>query len=214
MWIVRLALRRPYTFVVLALLIFILGPLVILRTPTDIFPNINIPVVSTIWNYARPLGARDGATASSPATSARLTTTVNDIEHIESQTLAGISVVKIFFRPKARIDAAVVAGDGDRADGPAADAARHDAAAHHQLQRLERAHAPARALGPGALRAAALRRRQQRRPRGARDRPGRGDPVPVRRQAAPDPGGPRSRTRCSRAGSPPPTSSTRSARRT
>jgi multidrug efflux pump subunit AcrB len=106
MWIVRLALRRPYTFAVLALLILILGPLVILRTPTDIFPNINIPVVSTIWNYTG-LSAPEMANRIVTGYERAVTTTVNDIEHIESQTLSGISVVKIFFRPSARIDAAV-----------------------------------------------------------------------------------------------------------
>ena len=106
MWIVRLALRRPYTFAVLALLILILGPLVILRTPTDIFPNINIPVVSTIWNYSG-LSAPEMANRIVTGYERAVTTTVNDIEHIESQTLAGISVVKVFFRPGARIDAAV-----------------------------------------------------------------------------------------------------------
>nr|MDQ2970919.1 efflux RND transporter permease subunit [Acidobacteriota bacterium] len=106
MWIVRLALSRPYTFVVMALLILLLGPLVILRTPTDIFPNINIPVVSTIWNYTG-LSATEMANRIVSNYERALTTTVNDIEHIESQTLSGISVVKIFFRPGARIDAAV-----------------------------------------------------------------------------------------------------------
>ena len=106
MWIVRLALRRPYTFVVVALVILILGPLVILRTPTDIFPNIDIPVVSTIWFYGG-LSAPEMANRMITGYERGVTTTVNDIEHIESQTLAGISVVKIFFQPKARIDAAV-----------------------------------------------------------------------------------------------------------
>src|SRR5260221_10328652 len=91
MWIVRLALRRPYTFVVLALVILILGPLVILRTPTDIFPNINIPVVSVIWNYSG-LSAPEMANRIVSGYERGLTTLVNDIEHIESQTLAGISV--------------------------------------------------------------------------------------------------------------------------
>jgi multidrug efflux pump subunit AcrB len=106
MWIVRLALRRPYTFVVLALVILLLGPLVILRTPTDIFPNINIPVVSVIWNYSG-LSAPEMANRIVSGYERGLTTLVNDIEHIESQTLAGISVIKIFFRQSARIDAAV-----------------------------------------------------------------------------------------------------------
>ena len=106
MWIVRLALRRPYTFVVVALAVLILGPLVILRTPTDIFPNINIPVVSVIWNYGG-LSAPEMANRIVSGYERGLTTTVNDIEHIESQTLSGISVIKIFFRPGVRIDAAV-----------------------------------------------------------------------------------------------------------
>jgi multidrug efflux pump subunit AcrB len=106
MWIVRLALRRPYTFAVVALLILLSGPLVIQRTPTDIFPNINIPVVSTIWSYTG-LSAPEMANRIVTGYERAVTTTVNDIEHIESQTLAGISVVKVFFRPSARIDAAV-----------------------------------------------------------------------------------------------------------
>ena len=106
MWIVRLALRRPYTFVVLALVVLILGPLVILRTPTDIFPNINIPVVSVVWGYGG-LSAPEMANRIVSGYERGLTTTVNDIEHIESQTLSGISVVKIFFRPGAKIEAAV-----------------------------------------------------------------------------------------------------------
>ncbi len=106
MWIVRLALRRPYTFVVLALVVLILGPLVILRTPTDIFPNINIPVVSVVWGYVG-LSAPEMSNRIVSGYERGLTTTVNDIEHIESQTLSGISVVKIFFRPGAKIEAAV-----------------------------------------------------------------------------------------------------------
>src|SRR5262252_779360 len=89
MWIVRLALRRPYPFVVVALVILILGPLVILRTPTDIFPNINIPVVSTIWFYGG-LSAPELANRIVSGYERALTTTVNDIEHIESQTLVGV----------------------------------------------------------------------------------------------------------------------------
>ncbi len=106
MWIVRLALRRPYTFVVLTLVILILGPIVILRTPTDIFPNINIPVVSVVWSYGG-LSAPEMGNRIVSGYERGLTTTVNDIEHIESQTLSGISVVKIFFRPGAKIEAAV-----------------------------------------------------------------------------------------------------------
>ena len=103
MWIVRLALRRPYTFVVASLLILILGPIVIYRTPTDVFPNINIPVISIIWNYGG-LNAQEMSDRIISQTERALTTTVDDIEHIESQSLNGIAVVKVFFQPTAKIE--------------------------------------------------------------------------------------------------------------
>src|SRR5882724_12433000 len=102
MWIVALALRRPYTFVVMALLILILTPIVVLRTPTDIFPNINIPVISIVWNY-QGLSPKDMSDRITSTTERALTTLVNDIDHIESQSLNGVAVVKIYFRPKANI---------------------------------------------------------------------------------------------------------------
>jgi CzcA family heavy metal efflux pump len=106
MWIVRLALRRPYTFVVVALLLLILGPIVILRTPTDIFPNINIPVVSILWNYTG-LNPDDMSNRIVFQTERALTTLVDDIAHIESQSLNGIAVVKVFFQPHADITKAI-----------------------------------------------------------------------------------------------------------
>src|SRR5271168_2393924 len=106
MWIVRLALRRPYTFVVLSLLLFIVGPVVMMRTPVDIFPNIDIPVVSVIWNYAG-LSPQELSDRIVLPFERSLTTTVNDIEHSESQTLNGVSVTKIFFRPSVNISQAV-----------------------------------------------------------------------------------------------------------
>lgn len=106
MWIVRLALRRPYTFVVLSLLLFIIGPLVVLRTPVDIFPNIDIPVVSIIWNYAG-LSPEQLSNRIVLPFERGLTTTVNDIEHTESQTLNGVSVVKVYFQPTVNISQAV-----------------------------------------------------------------------------------------------------------
>jgi multidrug efflux pump subunit AcrB len=102
MWIVRLALRRPYTFVVLAILILIMGALAIVRTPTDIFPNIDIPVVSIIWTY-NGLVPEDMADRIVSITERALTTTVDNIEHIESQSLYGIAVVKVFLQPTASI---------------------------------------------------------------------------------------------------------------
>src|SRR5246500_3666737 len=106
MWIVRLALRRPYTFVVLAILILIMGTLAALRTPTDIFPNINIPVVSIIWNYTG-LAPEDMANRIITLQERNLTTTVNDIEHLESQSLNGVAVIKVFFHPGANISTAI-----------------------------------------------------------------------------------------------------------
>jgi multidrug efflux pump subunit AcrB len=96
--IVRLALRRPYTFVVLALLILIIGPLAALRTPTDIFPDIKIPVIAVVWTY-RGLPPDDMSGRVIYYYERQLSSSVNDIEHIESQSLPGIGIVKIFFQP-------------------------------------------------------------------------------------------------------------------
>src|SRR5208337_2139839 len=106
MWIVALALRRPYTFVVMALLIIILTPLTILRTPVDIFPEINIPVVSVVWSYdgMSPQEMADRIVSNSER---GFTITVNDIEHQESQSLNGKAVIKIFFRPGVNLPMAV-----------------------------------------------------------------------------------------------------------
>ncbi|MBV9085137.1 MAG: efflux RND transporter permease subunit [Acidobacteriaceae bacterium] len=100
MWIVRTALNRPYTFIVLALLILLVSPLVILRTPTDIFPNIDIPVIAIIWNY-NGLNAAEMEGRMTSIFERVLTTTVNDIEHIESTTLNGTAIVKVFLQPYA-----------------------------------------------------------------------------------------------------------------
>ena len=106
MWIVALALRRPYTFVVMALVIILLMPLVVLRTPVDIFPAINIPVVSVVWNFT---GFSPGDMADRIITNSErgMTVTVNDIEHIESQSVNGVGVIKIFFQPQANIQTAL-----------------------------------------------------------------------------------------------------------
>ncbi len=106
MWIVRLALNRPYTFVVMSILLLILGPVSILRTPTDIFPNIDIPVISVIWNYTG-LSPEEMSNRIIFQYERVLTTTVNDIEHTESQSLNGIGIVKIFFHPGVQIGNAV-----------------------------------------------------------------------------------------------------------
>ncbi|MGA2596035.1 MAG: efflux RND transporter permease subunit [Bryobacteraceae bacterium] len=106
MWIVRLALRRPYTFVVMGLLIVALGGLAIFRMPTDIFPEINIPVVSAIWSYGG-ISPQEMADVVTIRCERSFTTNVNDIEHMESQSLPGLSIIKIFFHPNAKVDAAV-----------------------------------------------------------------------------------------------------------
>ncbi len=106
MWIVRLALRRPYTFAVFALLILILGAYSIATMPTDIFPNIDIPVVTVVWNYTG-LSAQEMSTRIVFNSERGMTTTVNDVEHIESQSLNGIAIIKIFFQPHVNIGNAV-----------------------------------------------------------------------------------------------------------
>src|SRR3954447_18720611 len=106
MWIVRIALNRPYTFVVLAVVILFVGPIAIVRTPTDIFPNINIPVVTAVWQY-NGMSADEMGNRIVSGFERGLTTTVNDIKHIESQTLRGQSIVKVFFQPGTKTEAAV-----------------------------------------------------------------------------------------------------------
>ena len=104
--LVRIALNRPYTFVVLALLLLIIGPLSAMRTPVDIFPNIRIPVISAVWSYTGlPPDGMAGRVVSIYERS--LTTTVNDIQHIESQSLAGYGIVKVFFQPNVNINTAL-----------------------------------------------------------------------------------------------------------
>jgi multidrug efflux pump subunit AcrB len=106
MWIVRLALRRPYTFIVMAIVMMIMGGLAIIRTPKDIFPNINIPVVSVLWNYYG-LSPEQMANRITVINERSMTLTVNDIEHIESESLNGIGAIKIFFQPGANIATAL-----------------------------------------------------------------------------------------------------------
>ena len=105
MWIVKIALNRPYTFIVLALLVLILSPVVILRTPTDIFPNINIPVIAVAWQYTG-LNPEEMEGRLTSVYERVLTTTVDNIEHIESTTVNGQAIVKIFLQPGASLDTA------------------------------------------------------------------------------------------------------------
>lgn len=106
MWIVRLALGRPYTFTVASLSIVILGVIAILCMPADVLPEIDIPVVSVIWAYKGLPADEMEKRITTPAQRA-ITTNVNDIEHIESESLSEIGVIKVFFQPGTRIEAAV-----------------------------------------------------------------------------------------------------------
>ena len=106
MWIVRLALRRPYTFVVMSVAILLLGLTSILTMPIDIFPFIDIPVVSINWNYAG-MSPEEMENRVLTVFERGMTTTVNDIEHIESQSYFGISIVRVYFQPNVKIDMAV-----------------------------------------------------------------------------------------------------------
>ena len=106
MWIVRLALLRPYTFVVVSLMIALLGGLAIVRMPTDIFPDINIPIVNVIWTYTG-ISAEDMAKRIVTVSERGLTTVVNDIEHMESQSVNGTSLMRLYFHPDARVEMAL-----------------------------------------------------------------------------------------------------------
>src|ERR1039458_5768230 len=106
MWIVRLALNRPYTFVVASFLVLILSIVAILRTPTDIFPNINIPVVTLSFQYAG-MAPEDMERRIITILERTATTTVNDIEHMESNSYHAMGIIKIFFHPRVSIDGAV-----------------------------------------------------------------------------------------------------------
>ena len=106
MWIVRLALRRPYTFTVMAILVVLLGIVTIARMSTDIFPDINIPVVSVIWSYPG-VAPEEMEKRFVTVCERAMTTTVNDIEHIESQSYNGVSVIKVFFHEGAKVEAGV-----------------------------------------------------------------------------------------------------------
>src|SRR5258707_4637498 len=106
MWIVRLALQRPYTFIVMALVIILLTPLVLLRTPTDIFPEINIPVISLVWTFTG-LEPQEMELRITGNVERGIATLVNDVEHTESQSLNGIAVIKVYFQPSANIQTAL-----------------------------------------------------------------------------------------------------------
>jgi multidrug efflux pump subunit AcrB len=106
MWIVKLALNRPYSFIVLAILICVLGVVAIFRMPTDIFPVINIPVVSVIWSY-NGISPEDMAKRIVTSSERAITTTVNDVEHMESESVPGYGAIRVYFHPNVKIDQAI-----------------------------------------------------------------------------------------------------------
>ena len=191
MWIVRIALNRPYTFVVLAILILFVGPLAISRTPTDIFPNINIPVVTVVWSYggmsaeemAQRIVTQLRARPDDDGQRHRAHRVADAARHVDRQGLL----------PARREDRSGGRADHvDLAVGAAQRCRRARPAVHHHVQRLDRSDPAARAVGQRPLRAAALRPRRQLPARPAGHGPGRLDSVALRRQAGADPGGPRS----------------------
>src|ERR1700732_2205855 len=147
MWIVRLALRRPYTFVVVSLLIAVLGLMSIASMPTDIFPDINIPVISVIWTYGG-LSATEMQDRITTVVERAMTTTVSGIEHLESESVRGNTVIKLYFQP-------------------AAD--RHHAAAHPAVQRRRRTGDHAQSRQRSTVRAGDQRSREQLHPHAAGD---------------------------------------------
>src|SRR5579871_561334 len=106
MWIVRLALRRPYTFVVMSIAILLLGITAIKTMPIDIFPYIDIPVVSVIWSYSG-ISPEEMSNRMVTVFERAMTTTVNDIEHIESQSYVGVAVIRVYLQPNAKVDLAM-----------------------------------------------------------------------------------------------------------
>src|SRR5579872_461633 len=106
MWIVRLALRRPYTFVVMSMAILLLGVAAILSMAIDIFPYIDIPVISIVWSY-NGISPDEMAARVVTVFERAMTTTVNDIEHIESQSYTGVSVIRVYFHPRAKAEMAM-----------------------------------------------------------------------------------------------------------
>jgi multidrug efflux pump subunit AcrB len=106
MWIVRLALRRPYTFVVVSLLILLLGIGMCIQAPNDVYPYINIPVVTIVWSY-NGLSPQEMEGRIVTVCERALTTTVNDIEHTQSESYQGIAVIRVYFQPRVKVEMAM-----------------------------------------------------------------------------------------------------------
>ena len=155
--IVRIALNKPYTFVVLAMVIVIFGVTAALRTPIDIFPNIGIPVVAVVWTYDG-LPADDMSKRVIYYYERTLSSQVNDIEHIELQSLPRYGIVKVFFQPGVNINGALAQTTAASQTVLKYLPHGHHAALRSQLQRFERSGHPTRSVKQGAVAGAAIRR--------------------------------------------------------
>ena len=187
MWIVALALRRPYTFIVMALLILLLTPITVLMMPTDIFPEIDIPVVSVVWFYTG-MAPQDMADRIVTNSERGITTTVNNIEHMESQSVSRPGSHQDILPSRHQHPDGDCAGHGHLANHRAQPAAGHHAAADHLLQRLHHADHSARAEQQNAAGAATVRSRPEFSAHPAGHGAGRGHALSLRRKDPPDPG--------------------------
>ena len=160
MWIVRLALRRPYTFIVMAILIGIMGGLSIVTTPTDIFPYINIPMVGVIWTY-NGMSPDDMAKRVLFVSERAMTTTVNNIERIEATAYNGVGLIRVYMQPGHQRRSGGRPGDGGFPDAASDHAARHFPAADRADRRLQRSHTSVGSEQRHAYRAATLRLRPE-----------------------------------------------------
>jgi multidrug efflux pump subunit AcrB len=136
MWLVRIALKRPYTFIIMSLLIAVLGIGSIFTMPTDIFPSINIPVVSVIWSY-NGISPDDMSSRIVTISERAMTTTVNDIEHIESRSYTGVAVIRVYFQPTANVEMGIAQITAVKRYYVSS--SRHLPASHRQIRRIKRA---------------------------------------------------------------------------
>ena len=155
MWIVRLALRRPYTFIVMAILIAIMGGLSIVTTPTDIFPYINIPMVGVIWTY-NGMSPDDMARRVLFVSERAMTTTVNNIERIEATAYNGVGLIRVYMQQGTNVDLAVAQVTAVSPDAASDHAPRHFPAADRADRRIQRSHSSVGSEQRHAYRAATL----------------------------------------------------------
>ena len=193
MWLVRLALRRPYTFTVVALLIAVLGGIAIWSMPDRHFPPTSIfPVVSVIWNYSG-IPPEEMANRIATVFERAMTTTVNDIEHIESTSYPGVTVIRAYFQPNAKVETAIAQITSDFAERHPQHAARDLPSLHRQVQRFQRPHPATEHQQQDPAGTGPLRLRAELHPDPTGHGAGRFRALAIRRQDAQYPGGSGSR---------------------